>query len=480
LHPDVFDCVPNLIGETEFLRYCINQDKRARGVGGIDVDIFDAEDALPKRLASFQIFHAIKLEGIGYFIENALGNFQSFSGQLVNFVFGLEETGERDENRDDGWSENVWAEVSGGFVAPENRKQNNKSAKAKAAEKEDAGIFHLRRSTTPDRFFRHGETCSRGAREHKPVMRQAFVLAAGLGTRLRPLTDELPKPLVPIFQKRLITFALDHLIAAGIQRFVINTHRLPHLFERQFAQKSYCGRPVDLVNEPELLETGGGIKNAESLLRGGDFLTYSGDILTDIPVDSLIGEHFRAGNDVTLALRETGFRPSIAYRDGRVVDIGGRFGLAGDYDFANIAVWSKKIFRRIPQRKISFIPVLLDWIKEGGKIGGLVLNEGKWLNIGSSVQYVEAHRMISSEHWSPDFINDAGWAARIAKSATIDPTAQLRGLTVVGADCHVGTGAILEDTIVWPGAQIASRSELHSCIVRTRHRAEGILQNAIV
>jgi len=88
--------------------------------------------------------------------------------------------------------------------------------------------------------------------------------------------------------------------------------------------------------------------------------------------------------------------------------------------------------------------------------------------------------MISSEHWSPDFINDAGWAARIAKSATIDPTAQLRGLTVVGADCHIGAGAILQDTIVWPGAQIASRSELHSCIVRTRHRAEGILQNAIV
>src|SRR5919197_6184925 len=86
---------------------------------------------------------------------------------------------------------------------------------------------------------------------------QAFVLAAGLGTRLRPLTDELPKPLIPIFQKRLITFALDHLIATGFQRFVINTHRLPHLFERQFAEKSYRGRSVDLVNEPELLETGG-------------------------------------------------------------------------------------------------------------------------------------------------------------------------------------------------------------------------------
>ena len=312
------------------------------------------------------------------------------------------------------------------------------------------------------------------------MITQAFVLAAGLGTRLRPLTDELPKPLVPIFQKPLITFALDHLIAAGIRRFVVNTHRLPHLFERQFSEKNYRGRPLDLVNEPELLETGGGIKNAEPLLREGDFLTYSGDILTDVPLSSLVEEHFRAGNDVTLALRETGFKPSIAFLDGRIVDIGERFGILGDYDFANIAIWGRKIFQRIPQRKISFIPVLLDWIKEGGKIGGVVLNEGKWLNIGSSTQYVEAHRMIASENWSPDFIRDADWAARIAKSATIDATAQLRGLTVVGADCYIGAEAVVQDTIVWPGAQIASLSELQSCIVRTRQRAAGILKNAIV
>src|SRR5262249_26343682 len=184
------------------------------------------------------------------------------------------------------------------------------------------------------------------------------------------------------FQKPLITFALDHLIATGIERFVINTHRLPHLFERQFAEKSYQDRSVDLVNEPELLETGGGIKNAQSLLRGDDFLTYSGDILTDVPLVGLLEEHFRAGNDVTLVLRETGFKPSIAYRDRRIVDIGGRFGIAGDYDFANIAVWSKKIFQRIPQRKISFIPVLLDWIKEGGKIGVRVVDHDRVFDNG--------------------------------------------------------------------------------------------------
>ena len=120
LHADGFDRIPDFIGEADPLRHRLDDDERGGDIGGIDVNIFDAKNALPKRLASLQIFHAVKLEAIGHFIENAFGNFQSLSGQLINFVFGLEETSERDENRYDGWSENVWTKISGRFVAAEN------------------------------------------------------------------------------------------------------------------------------------------------------------------------------------------------------------------------------------------------------------------------------------------------------------------------------------------------------------------------
>src|SRR4026209_1656257 len=142
--------------------------------------------------------------------------------------------------------------------------------------------------------------------------------------RLRPLTDELPKPLIPIFQKPLITFALDHLIAVGVNRFVINTHRHPEIFQSFFATGKYAGFPTPLVHEPDLLETGGGIKNAESHLGSEPFLTYSGDILTNANLEPLIGELFRRGNDVTLALRRTGLASAVALRDQRVVDISNR------------------------------------------------------------------------------------------------------------------------------------------------------------
>src|SRR5437016_7197196 len=104
---------------------------------------------------------------------------------------------------------------------------------------------------------------------------QAFVLAAGRGTRLRPLTDDLPKPLIPIFQKPLITFALDHLIAAGVESFVINTHHLPNEYRNYFVNDTYCGHHVRLLHEPVLLETGGGIKNAQSGLGAEPFIVYS-------------------------------------------------------------------------------------------------------------------------------------------------------------------------------------------------------------
>jgi mannose-1-phosphate guanylyltransferase len=307
---------------------------------------------------------------------------------------------------------------------------------------------------------------------------QAFVLGAGLGLRLRPLTDDIPKPLIPIFQKPLITFALDHLIDIGVSRFIINTHKLPELFQNFFGANGYAGRAIALVHEPQLLETGGGIKNVETYLGSEPFITYSGDILTDVALPPLINEHFRRGNDVTLALRETGLATQIAFRDHRVADIANRYGIPGNFDFANIAVWNRDIFGKIPpQRKISFIPVLADWIGQGGKIGGLVVNEGKWFNITSRAEYLDVHRIIIRENWKPYYLKMGEWPERVAKTAVVDPSARLRGCTVVGKNCNVGADAMLEDTILWPNAEIASQSRLEGCIVRSRKKVSGFHRN---
>jgi mannose-1-phosphate guanylyltransferase len=310
------------------------------------------------------------------------------------------------------------------------------------------------------------------------AIKQAFVLGAGLGKRLRPLTDELPKPLVPIFQKPLITFALDHLIGIGIEKFFINTHRLPEKFTEAFPENCYAGIDLSFVNEPVLLETGGGIKNIETQLGDEPFITYSGDVLTDVPLLPLIDEHFKAGNDVTLALRRTELGSAIALRGNRVVDISNRYGTPGEFDFANIAIWNRSVFERIPARKkISFIPVLGEWLSQGGKLGGVVLADGKWFNLGSRAEYLDVHRVILNERWRPAHVKTPDWIAQVHPSAVVDPSAELRGCSVIAKDCRVGAGAVLEDTILWPGSQIASNCELVGCIVRARKAVTGTHHN---
>lgn len=303
-------------------------------------------------------------------------------------------------------------------------------------------------------------------------VRTAFVLGAGLGTRLRPLTDSRPKPLIPIFNKPLITFALDHLIAAGVEKFVVNTHHLAGQFDEMFAAGIYRGRPLALVFEPDLLETGGGIKNAGRWIGREPFFVYSGDILTDIDLGALADAHFRDGNDVTLALRDTGFSAGVTLAGGRVVDIRDRHGASGTrHDFANVSIWGAGIYGRIPDvRKVSFVPVLSDWIGEGGKIGGVLLNERQWFNVGSRDEYLAVHRFIHEQGWRPDYLDDAEWPPVAGENFNVE----MEGACAIGAGSQVGEDSSLADTIVWNDAEIASGARLRGCIVRDRCVAEGI------
>src|SRR5262249_23745577 len=94
--------------------------------------------------------------------------------------------------------------------------------------------------------------------------------------------------------------------------------------------------------------------------------------------------------------------------------------------------------------------------------------------ISSRAEYLEVHRTILRDNWKPEFVKTRRWPERIANNAIVDSSAQLRGCTVIGRDCRVGAEAILEDTILWPDAEIASQSLLETCIVRSRKKVSGL------
>ncbi len=307
-------------------------------------------------------------------------------------------------------------------------------------------------------------------------IKTAFVLGAGLGTRLRPLTDERPKPLVPIFNKPLITFAFDHLIAAGITRFVVNTHHRPEAYARWLGEANSCseyrGCPVFFRHEPVLLETGGGIKNAADLIGDEPFLVYNGDVLADFPLQSLIASHQRSGRIATLALRASGAERRIQcdLSTGRITDMRGLIGGRSEpsFLFTGVSVFSPEIFQHIPAGDIvSIIPVLVDLMRRGVEVGGELIDEGVWFDIGNIPSYMGVHRVLNEGSHAISYL-DADWLQPVQNDARIRPGAWIEGCSAVAAGADVGEGAELENVIVWPDAKVDAGVLLRDAVVTSK------------
>ena len=184
-------------------------------------------------------------------------------------------------------------------------------------------------------------------------IKTAFVLGAGLGTRLRPRTESCPKPLLPLGGRPLITYALDHLLTLGVERFIINTHHLASVYHEVFPEKQWRGIPILFRYEPLLLDTAGGLKNIEDLLAGDeDLLVYNGDVVSDLPLQRLLSAHQKADREVTLALRSSGGLLNVCL-NGRneVCDLRGQLGQGLSVFHGYCSIREGKIFP-VPLRAI--------------------------------------------------------------------------------------------------------------------------------
>lgn len=301
--------------------------------------------------------------------------------------------------------------------------------------------------------------------------RTAFVLGAGLGTRLRPLTGRRPKPLIPVANRPLITHAFDHLIAAGVERFVVNTHWCAERYTEFFPEEKWRGRPITFVHEsPEVLETAGGIWNARAAIGDEPFWVYNGDIFSDLPLASALEAHRAAGNEVTLLLRSQGGATNVAFdaASGRILDL--RRALCPETEphhlFTGIYIVEPQFIARIPAgQKLSVVPVFHDMIRAGAKLGGIVLDDGDWWDLGSRSEYLAVHAALArrSGHTAP-------W---ISPDADIAADAKITGASAVAAGAKVGAGAELHDCIVWENSVVASHARLRRCIVADGARASG-------
>lgn len=246
-----------------------------------------------------------------------------------------------------------------------------------------------------------------GSAKYQHRWETAFILGAGLGTRLRPLTEQCPKPLLDIGGRSVITYAMDHLLSIGIKRFIVNTHHFPDVYLQKFPDRSWRNTPIIFRNEPVLLDTAGGFKNIEDLLSKDEtILCYNGDVIADMPLEKLLHFHEQNKPEATLLLRSHGPFLHVSVNDrNEICDFRNTLKNPGTKNclFTGIYALETSVLQYIEAGKTeSIITTLTQRIaRKPGSVMGVILDEGNWYDIGS----IEIYERLKNRN---DLINRGG------------------------------------------------------------------------
>jgi NDP-sugar pyrophosphorylase family protein len=203
----------------------------------------------------------------------------------------------------------------------------------------------------------------------------------------------MPKPLLPIGGRPIITYAMDHLRAIGVRRFIVNTHHCAEKYKEVFPEGNWHGIPITFRHEPILLDTAGGIKNIEDLIADEErIIVYNGDIITNMPIAPLLAEHFALKTEVTIALRSNGPLLNVNIdQNGFICDMRHTLKNPGIQNclFAGIYIVNVKLLQRIETGKAeSIVPVLIKMIAQNPhSVGGVVIDDGYWHDVGTVAEY---------------------------------------------------------------------------------------------
>jgi mannose-1-phosphate guanylyltransferase len=303
---------------------------------------------------------------------------------------------------------------------------------------------------------------------------RAMILCAGLGVRLRPLTDNLPKPLVPLFDCSIVEYHLESLAEAGVEAAVVNLHHKPEVIQAHLG--GHCrGMDIFYSHEPELLGPTGGIRKALPMLGDGPVIVVNGDIVMDIDFRDMISFHQKESAALTIAVGRGETRPDLRAvgvdPEQRVRQLWGKpaWEASPITGFVNLGafVYEKRVIEEyIPDNSFyhfreGFIPRMFE---RGEKIMAYI-SDTYWNDIGSVGTYIQAHLDVfagggtercrkRAADGAPDLLSGFippvfdGGVALIGDEVSIGPNLAL------GRECEIGSGSVLSNGVVLPGARV--------------------------
>ena len=298
---------------------------------------------------------------------------------------------------------------------------------------------------------------------------RAVVLVGGEGTRLRPLTETIPKPLLPLMDRPSLDHVLDHLARHGVHEVVLSSPYLESTFH-DFIEARRGDPTITWMTEQEPLGTGGAVVNAMEHLGDEPFFALNGDILTDLDLTAMAAFHWERGAEATIALHHVEDARAFGLvgtgPDGRVVEFREKpeEPLPGDVNAGTYVLEPGALSRWRGSGNVSIerriFPALID---AGRRVFGLV-TEAYWLDLGTPQTYLRAHfdileGKVGGERYPAPFVADG---------AIVDRRAHLGRWVVVGAGASVGPDAEIDDSVLLGGTVVEQGAKVLGSILGPR------------
>lgn len=225
----------------------------------------------------------------------------------------------------------------------------------------------------------------------------AVIMAGGLGSRLAPLTDNCPKPLLKVGDLPIMTHIINHLQSQGVRRFILPVNYLSGMIMDHYGDGSEMGIQVDYVQETKRMGTGGALSLINPELLSDPFLVMNGDLLNDLDVGQLSEQHERMGWDGTMVVREHHYTIpyGVVRSDGRNEFLGAEEKPTFTYLInAGMYLLSKRVLPLVPADTFYDLPTMFQELEYNGLKGGVHAHLGRWIDIGSMADYQRAQAIF--------------------------------------------------------------------------------------
>ena len=327
---------------------------------------------------------------------------------------------------------------------------------------------------------------------YNPGVMKAVILAGGFGTRLHPLTLELPKPIVPIFDRPFLYYQTDLLRQIPeIDEVILSLNYRPDRIEARVGNGTDAGVPLRYVVEPDPLGTGGAIKYASAGIDD-TLLVFNGDVLTGIDLPAVVRRHREREARATIVL--TPVDDPSAYGLVETDDEGNvrRFlekpspdQITCDTINAGIYILEPETFDRIPDgTKWSIERQFFPSLVERGETFVAYVDHGYWLDIGTPASYVRAHRDLMAQRCvAGPFVGQPTGTVYRGDDCQIAEDAKIEGPCFLGADCIVGEGArVGADSVLGPGCTIGPGAVVERSILwrNTLVERQAVVRDAVL